>query len=166
MGTPGYGDSITVYDLPSKKIIKKISASPDKGLGSGVDVAISPNGKLLAVGEDNRTINLYNTNDWTLMKTFQPEEGLCGGCGTRVVFSSDNKTLYAASHNGPVRKYDLDSFKLIKTYEEKTDDLTGLAISSDGKTLARSTEKETRIWDALSGDSLITIRGKGSERVS
>ncbi len=78
-----------------------------------------------------------------LIKTFQPEEGWCGGCGTRVAFSSDNKNLYAASHNGPVRKYDLNSFKLIKTYEEKTDDLTGFAISSDGKTLARSTEKET-----------------------
>ncbi|HET6544734.1 MAG TPA: caspase family protein [Chryseolinea sp.] len=159
-GNSGYGDSITVYDLSSKKILKKITASPDKGLGSGVDVAISQNGKLLAVGEDNRTINLYNTNDWTLEKTFQPEEGWCGGCGTRVVFGFDNKTLYAASHNGPVRKYDLDSFKLIKTYEEKTDDLTGLAITGDGKTIARSTEKETRVWDALSGDCITTIAAK------
>ena len=97
-GNSGYGDSITVYDLSSRKILKKISASPDKGLGSGVDVAISQNGKLLAIGEDNRTINLYNTNDWTLAKTFQPEEGWCGGCGTRVVFSLDKEpSLFAGA---------------------------------------------------------------------
>ncbi|HZB11905.1 MAG TPA: WD40 repeat domain-containing protein, partial [Chryseolinea sp.] len=156
-GNSGLGDSITIYDLVSKTVVKKISASPDKGLGSGVDVSISPNGKLLAVGEDNHTINLYRTDDWSLIKTFLPDEGWCGGCGTRVVFGTDNRSLYGASHNGPVRKYDLDSFKVVKTYETKTDDLTGLAISNDGKTLARSTAKEARIWDTSTGDSLTSI---------
>ena len=33
-GNSGFGDSVTVYDLRSKQVIKKISASADKGLGS------------------------------------------------------------------------------------------------------------------------------------
>ncbi len=156
-GNSGYGDSVTVYDLMSKKQIKKISASADKGLGSGVDVAISPDGKLLALGEDNRTVNLYQTSDWTKLKTFQFEEGWCGGCGTRCIFSPDSKNLYLASQNGPVRKYDLVSFKLLKTFEEKTDDLMGFAISPDGKKLARSTEKGIVIWDESNGDSLLAV---------
>ena len=70
-GNSGYGDSVTVYDLTSKKEITKISASADKGSGSGVDVAISPDGRSMALGEDNRTVNLYQTSNWTKLKTFQ-----------------------------------------------------------------------------------------------
>lgn len=154
----GYGDSATVYDFKSKKVITKIPASPDKGLGSGVDVAISPNGNWIGFGEDNRIVNLYQTSDWKKVKTFEFEEGYCGGCGTRIVFSPDNKSLYLVSNHGPLRKYDLASFKLVKTFEEKTEDLTGLAISSNGKKIARSTEKEVTIWEESSGDSLFTIK--------
>ena len=156
-GNSGYGDSITVYDFITKNKLIKIAASPDKGLGSGIDVAISPDGKWLGVGEDNRTVNLYNTADWASAKTITPEEGWCGGCGTRVLFSGDSKYLYAASHNGRVRKYALESFKLVKIYEEKTDDLKGFAISRDGKRLARATDKEVMLWDEASGDSVIRI---------
>ena len=159
-GNSGYGDSTTVYDFKSKKIITKLPASADKGLGSGVDVAISSNGDWIAFGEDNRVVNLYQTSDWKKVKTFEFEEGYCGGCGTRIVFSPDNKSLYLASNNGPLRKYDLGSFKLIKTYEKETDDLTGLAISNDGKRIARSTEKEVTLWNESSGDSLFTIKAE------
>ena len=118
-GNSGYGDSATVYDFSSRKVLKKLPTSADKGLGSGVDVAISPDGKWIAFGEDNRTVNLYQTADWRKTKTFEFEEGYCGGCGTRVVFSPDSKNLYLASHNGPLRKYDLKSFNLVRTFREK-----------------------------------------------
>ncbi len=156
-GNSGYGDSITVYDLKSRSKVLAISVAPDKGLGSGVDVAISPDGKLLAVGEDNRTINVYHTSDWTRMATFRPDEGWCGGCGTRVAFSPDNKYLYGASNHSGVRKYELASHKHKFTYEENTEDLTGLAVSRDGKWLARSTENETRVWQESGGDSVAVI---------
>ena len=156
-GNSGYGDSATVYDFKAKKAIIKIRTSADKGLGSGVDVAVSPDGKWIAFGEDNRIVNLYRTSDWQKMKTFTFEVGFCGGCGARVVFSPDSKSLYLVSHNGPLRKYDLASFDLIRTYEKNADDLTGLAISNDGKKIARSTEKEVTVWKE-SGDSLMTIQ--------
>ena len=106
-GNSGYGDSATVYDFQSRKILKRIPASADKGLGAGVDVSVSPDGNWVALGEDNRTVNLYQSTDWKQVKTFAFEEGYCGGCGTRTVFSPDNKSIYLASHNGPMRKYDL-----------------------------------------------------------
>lgn len=159
-GNSGYGDSVTVYDFQSRKVLKRLPASADKGLGSGVDVSISPDGNLTAIGEDNRTVNLYRTVDWKHVKTFGFEEGYCGGCGTRTVFSPDSKNLYLASHNGPLRKYDLTTFKLIRTYEEKTADLTGLAISHDGKKLARATENEITVWAESSGDSLFSFSAR------
>lgn len=156
-GNSGYGDSATVYDFRSRKILKRLPTSADKGLGTGVDVSISPDGNWIAFGEDNRTVNLYQAGDWNLMKTFAFEEGFCGGCGTRIVFSPDSKSIYLASHNGPLRKYDLRNFRLVRTYEEKTEDLSGLAISNDGKKIARSTEKEITFWNESNGDSLTSI---------
>lgn len=156
-GNSGYGDSATVYDLNSKKVIAKIPTSADKGLGSGVDIAISPDGHWVGFGEDNRVVNLYESTGWKKMKTFEFEEGFCGGCGTRVAFSPDSKNMYQVSNNGPLRKYELATFKLVRTYQQKTEDLTGFAVSHDGKRIARSTEKEITVWEESSGDSLTTL---------
>jgi WD40 repeat protein len=159
-GNSGYGDSATVYDYTSRKVITRILTSADKGMGSGVDIAISPNGNWIGFGEDNRVVNLYQTSDWKKVKTFEFEEGSCGGCGTRLVFSPDSKSLYLASNNGPFRKYELGSFKLVRTYEQKTEDLTGLSISHDGKKIARSMEKGITIWEEATGDSLTTLKAE------
>ncbi|MBL7859407.1 MAG: caspase family protein [Cyclobacteriaceae bacterium] len=162
-GNSGYGDSSTVYNFKSREAIAKISVSSDKGLGSGVDVAISPDGKWAAFGEDNRVVSLYQTSDWKKIKSFEFTEGYCGGCGSRVVFSSNSKMLYMASHNGPLKKYDLTSYTLIKMYEEKTDDLSGLAISPDGKKIARATETEIVVWDEATGKVLFTLPASDKE---
>jgi WD40 repeat protein len=157
-GNSGYGDSLTIYDLASKSKIRKLAVIADKGLGSGVDVSISPDGKLLAVGEDDRMVNLYRTSDWSLVKTLRPEDGSCGGCGTRAVFSPDSRFLYSASNHGAITKYEIPSFNVVKTYHDKTEDLVGFALSPDGKTIARASEKEIVVWDEASGDSIAAIK--------
>lgn len=153
----GYADTTFVFDLASRKIVTRIPASADQGLGSGVDLSISPDGKWLASGEDNRIVNLYRTSDWKKIFTFEFEEGgFCGGCGTRSVFSPESESIYIASNNGQLRKYDLKNFKLLKQFGSKIEDLTGLAISSDGKQIALSTENALSFWNVITGDSLNT----------
>jgi len=147
----GSGDSLSVVDLQSKKTITKISVDPDKGLGTGIEVALSNDGKWMAFGEDNRKVKLYETKTWKLTHTFEIPDGFCGGCGTRVVFSPDSKYLYKAAHHGALEKYDLTTFNLVKEYQKGIDDLTGLAISVDGKRIALSTEKQLKVWNENSG---------------
>ncbi|MEJ0031796.1 MAG: hypothetical protein WDO15_16100 [Bacteroidota bacterium] len=67
--------------MKSKRPVKKISADPDKGLGYGTGVAVSPDGNFLAVGEDNRVAKVYRTSDWQQVHKFEFTEGTCGGCG-------------------------------------------------------------------------------------
>lgn len=175
-GNSGYGDSLIVYDFASGTALKKIRTIPDKGLGSGVHVDVSPDGKLLAVGEDNRTVNLYETKDWNHIRTLSYEEGQCGGCGTRVRFSPDNKKLFVVSHHGPARSYALDSYAVSKTFHSNVEDVTGIDVSHNGKWLAVSTEKGVVIFDAISGDTVAMkaaeeskdfneIRFRGNERL-
>ena len=150
----GNSDSVVIFDV-SGNTLKRLPASPDKGMGSGVDLSMSPDGNYLAICEDNRVMNLYRSADWSLVKSISLQEGFCGGCGTRAVFSSDNQWIYVASNNSPVKKYSLRSLEDVKTISKESDDLTGLALSANGKLLARATEKTVTVWDLLKGDSTV-----------
>lgn len=153
----GAGDSATIYDFKTRQVIKRIDVNADKGRGHGVSLAISPDGRWLGFGQDNRLIEIYTTADWKKAHTFQYEEGWCGGCSTYLTFSPDNNSVYMDSNNGPLKKYDLTSGKLLVTYEPKTEDLTGIAISPDGKLLARSTEKNVTVFHESNGTLAYTI---------
>ncbi|MBX2968035.1 MAG: caspase family protein [Cyclobacteriaceae bacterium] len=156
--TSGYGDTARVYDYKTRRVVAKIRINPDKGLGRGIDIAMSPDGNWIALGEDNRVAQVYQTNDWRLVHKFEIPEGFCGGCATKVVFSPDSKFIYTAAHRGQVKKHDVATGNLIKVYEEDTENtLTALAISADGKWLARATEKDVRIWEESTGKELIQL---------
>jgi WD40 repeat protein len=146
----GYPDSATVFDFKTKRVIKRIHI--DAG-SAGSTVTVSSDGKYIGFGEDNRTVNIYETSAWRKVNTFINEAGgWCGGCPTRVLFSADSKVIYMGSNNGPIKKYELVTSKLLKTYEENKEDLNGLAISPDGKKFARATEKEVTVWEENTGD--------------
>jgi len=151
----GYPDSASVYDFKSRKIIARIPINSRE-----ISVAFSPDGRYIGFGEDNRTVNVYNTSNWQKAQTFAFQEGWCGGCMSLLVFSPHGKLVYMASSDGPVKKYDLASGKLLKVYEEKPDNLAGLAISPDGKKIARATEKDVLMWDESSGNLLTTIKAE------
>lgn len=153
----GYQDSATVYDFKTRKPIRRIPVNADEGRGYGVSVAISDNGETVAFGEDNRMVNLYRTSDWQKLHTIEYKEGWCGGCATMVRFANDNKTFFSASHNGTLNQYDLVSGKSLDTYEEKTEDLTGLALSRDGKYVARATEKNVVVLDVPTKAKVATL---------
>lgn len=153
-----WGDSALVLELSSGKRLASIPVAPDKGLGHGVSVAFSNNGKYVAFGEDNRVANVYTTGDWKPVKKFEFESGWCGGCATQVAFAPDSKTLYLASHNGPMRKFSLPDGQLLKDYGQHERELTSLAVSPNGQWLAHTTEKAVVVFEATTGkkiDSLV-----------
>src|SRR5690606_37334561 len=58
--TAGYHDQARVYDIRAKKIIQSIPVNADQGNGYGINLSFSPDGKWLAIGEDNRVASVYN----------------------------------------------------------------------------------------------------------
>lgn len=149
-----WDDSVVVIDLKSKRAVRKIDANPDKGLAYGTGVALSPDGSLLAVGEDNRVAKVYRTSDWQQLHKFEFTEGTCGGCGTRVAFSPDSKHLYMVSYNGPLKKYRLSDGTLEKTYIDKVENLAGFRLSPDGKFIGLATKEKTMCIDEASGKTI------------
>jgi WD40 repeat protein len=129
----GYPDSASIYAIPSGKLIKRLEVNADQGSGYGISLKYSNDGKWLAIGEDNKTANVYRTSDWHLAYTFKPAEGWCGGCGTYVEFSRDNKSLFKIAHNDKLSQYDLQTGSLIKTFGEPVDYLRGITLTKDGQ---------------------------------
>jgi WD40 repeat protein len=156
----GYGDTATVFEWKSRKVLAKLPANPDKGLGSGVDISISRDGKLLALGEDNRTVTLYETTSWKQHSKIEYPEGFCGGCGTMSVFAPDNKHLIFVSHRGFVKKYDLQSNAVVQELGGAVSELKGLALSSDGKYVGIATEDKTVVLNTSSGDTVSTLKAE------
>jgi WD40 repeat protein len=157
----GYGDSVLIFEMKTQRLMTKIPADPDKGNARGVDVAFSPDGQWLMLGEDNYTTRLFHTSDWQEKRNYRDEEGSCGGCGSRSVFSLDSKFVYLISEGGTFRKYPVGEGAFLREYEKDPDDLEGLSLSSDGKMIARSTEKEVKIWEEATGQLLSTLAAEG-----
>lgn len=147
----GRGDTAVVRDLNSKKVLAKIPVNPDKGLGTGVRIAISPDGKWLAFGEDNRKVSLYSTQDWTVRHVFQYPEGYCGGCGADMVFTSDSRRIIVAFRHGTVKEYSLNDFAEKRHYLDNLDELSEIALGPDNKLLALASANEIQVLKTSNG---------------
>jgi FOG: WD40 repeat len=158
----GFDDSVSVIDMKTLKVIKKINAYPDKTLGKGTSVTISHDGKFLAIGEDNRQVKVYQTSDWKLVHTFSYHnpESSCGTCISKAQFTPDDKFLIMASKKGPLKKYSMSDGKLVTTYLNEVANLTGLSLSKDGKIIAMTTENELVMINAESGIELAIVKAE------
>ena len=156
----GSGDTAYVVDLKSRKSIAKIPTSPDKGLGTGVTLSVSADGKFLALGEDNRTTQIWETSTWRKVHQVDIPDGFCGGCGTFTAFSPNSQSLFIASHHGSLEQYALPEFKLVKKYKDSIDGLKGLAISADGKKVAIAGEEYAEVFDVIDGRSIASLKAR------
>lgn len=153
----GYPWEAFVFNIQEKKIIRKIKVSPNKGTGSGVQVAVSGNGEWFSIAEDNHTAQVFDAKSFELKYTLKREDGYCGGCPSYSVFSPDSKFLYLASHSGALKKYDLATGHLYKSLVPELRDIQGMAISPDGSTLLLIHEREASLYDAERGSLLKTF---------
>lgn len=113
-------------------------------------VAFSPNGKILATGDDNGTARLWD------LATQQPiGASLAGHGGTvySVAFSPNGKILATGSEDGTVRLWDvLTGHQFGHTLHNSTKSVQSVAFSPNGKILAvGSNDGLARLWDIVTG---------------
>jgi WD40 repeat protein len=129
-------------------------------LGSRVlDIAISPDNRLLALACEDSTVWLVDANTGNARRTLRGDRSFW--C---VSFSPDGQLVAAGTgdegdkDSGTVRIWDVESGR-----ERPT--LTGhgaqcLAFSPDGKRLATGgADQAVKIWDIASGQEILTLRG-------
>ena len=155
IATPGMRE-IKLLSLDGKEL------NTLKGYSGRNDISFSPDGKTLAVPNNDNTIQRWRIADGKQL----PSLGLAakiiqGGRvqSTSVSFSPDSKLLASGSDNGSIRLWNLENGEVIRQLNGHTDDINSVNFSPDGKILASGSGDNTiRLW-SLNGTELGKIEG-------
>ncbi|MBE9191712.1 NACHT domain-containing protein [Gloeocapsopsis crepidinum LEGE 06123] len=124
-----------------------------------LSVAFSSDGKLLATGDVNHEIHVWQVTDGKQILTFKIDAGWLW-C---VAFSPNGRWL-ASSANCTVNLWDVETGECIKSFPGYTDRVFSVAFSSDGRFLASGSEDRlVRVWDVKTGELLHTFAGHTDE---
>lgn len=155
-----YADSITIFNTSDFSIHKKIKVNADRGVGYGVSVTFSLDGKHLSIGEDNRTARVYMINDWTLKYEFKPEKGYCGGCGTLTDIHENQ--LIKLSNGTTLTRYDLKTGSKAFEGEREFRDIASVQFQPNGDHFLAATEDSVYLYRKATG-KLVSKWGFGDQ---
>lgn len=149
-----FDKGLAIYDVTNEKLFPLIGN--DANVSS---LAISPNGKILAMGlENDGSIRLLTIEDiypvYSLQTIFPAHEGDV----LKLAFSPDGKSVASSGYDGNIIVWDVETGKMIKKFE--IDDIAqGLVFSPNGKTLIAGlgTKQEFNIWDTDTWELLNTF---------
>jgi WD40 repeat protein len=118
-------------------------------------LAFSPDGNLLASGDVNGVIQLWNTTTGQLQGTLSQSSGAVSG----LVFSRSGSTLLAGGLGGKVEQYTVSNLSLMRQYTDAIVAPGALAMSYSGQHMAASTGRIVVIWDVANGGRVDRFNG-------
>ncbi|MCB1024260.1 MAG: serine/threonine protein kinase, partial [Acidobacteria bacterium] len=135
----GNGSSALIFDLSAKKIIPVTEE-----IGACLAVAFSPDGKKIAVGTQESTINVYDSE--TLLKKFKIE--VHNAPIRDVEFSPDGRVLASASSDRTVGFFDSETGLELTDIRTHTSDVWSVAFSPKGSYFASgSTDFDAHLFN-------------------
>ncbi len=117
-------------------------------LGGIFSVAFSPNGKLLATGDTNNEIRLYQVVDGQQMLTCRGHAGWVRS----VTFSPNGDIMASGSDDQTVRLWNVSTGQCVANLQGHSSGIQSIAFSTNGHMLASSSEDKTvKFWDIDTG---------------
>ncbi|MFI0408268.1 hypothetical protein [Actinomadura sp. 3N508] len=112
-------------------------------------MAFSPDGRLLATPSYEGTITLWDVPGRRRLSPVIGRPSSDAGKGINAVaFSPDGKRLYTAGADDTARAWDTATHRQIgDDFTGHTDDVVGMSLSPDGRTLATAGDSTVRLWD-------------------
>jgi WD40 repeat protein len=125
-------------------------------LGNILCVAFSPDGAILATGDTDCCIRLWDSQTGQLL-------GICHGHShwvRSVSFSPDGRFLASGSADRTVRLWDAKTYELIRIHIDHENEVHTVAFNSTGHLLASgSADNTVRIWNVLRGKCSQVLTG-------
>lgn len=139
------GDIIRIRQVESQRFVLTLS-----GEGSFSSLALSPDGQVLASGDNSNTVVLWDLQSGEVLHKLIPNAGIDSSPAAlvwHVAFSPDGRLLASAGGDKTVRVWDVSSGELLATLTEHTAAVTSLAFSPDGRWLATgSLDASVVLW--------------------
>ncbi|HYJ87755.1 MAG TPA: hypothetical protein VEW46_16950 [Pyrinomonadaceae bacterium] len=167
-GTVAIGSSEGTIDLLAAQSLQRLGRfqetfrntidmlGPDSGTNSITTLAFSPDGKMLASGRTDGSINLWSVAAQKEVKTISAHPRPI----TSIAFSEDGKTLASAGDNGSVGIWETGCLSALSTKNESkdcreqavltghSDSILSVSFRSDSNLLATaSRDKTVGLWD-------------------
>ncbi|HLO89138.1 MAG TPA: pentapeptide repeat-containing protein, partial [Nostocaceae cyanobacterium] len=112
-------------------------------LTSVYTVAFSPDGKVLATGERDSRVRLWNPTSGKELLTLAGHSGSVRS----VAWSGDGQTLASASDDKTVKLWDVRTGDCVRTLEGHSNLVNSVVWSGDGQTLASASgDKTVKLW--------------------
>jgi WD40 repeat protein/serine/threonine protein kinase len=170
IASTGWEGYIRLWDTATGRMILKIRGHENRTIG----VAFSRNGRWLASTGWEGTVRLWEAQSGELVRDFDGPRGIA----LSVAISPDSKRIASAFTDGTVRVWDTaDGQELRQLACENFEGLASVAanlvaFSPDGRWLAACrnpadrTAGEVRVFDAVTGQGIFTLRGHTSNVTS
>jgi hypothetical protein len=119
-------------------------------------VAVSPDGRTIVSGSDDRTVKVWEAESGRLLRSL---EGHTGGVNA-VAVSPDGRTIVSGSDDRTVKVWDAHDGRLLRSLEGHTSGVNAVAVSPDGRTIVSgSADRTVKMWEAESGRLLRSLEG-------
>jgi eukaryotic-like serine/threonine-protein kinase len=150
------GESVAIWDTKTfARILQFPAVESPRGV---LDVALSPDGALLATAGQDRWVRIWNSTDGRLVRGVQ----LVGWMPTSVDFSPDGRVVLADDSTGPGQGgfslWDAKTGRQLRRIPALGMTIYDARFSPDGSLIVASGE-EIRGWKADTGEEVFALRG-------
>lgn len=133
-------------------LAKSVFAS---SFGGVLSVALSQDDKLLATGDSNGEIHIWQVENGKQLVTCKGHTGWIRS----VAFSPDNTMIVSGCSDHAVRLWDVRDGKCLQILQEHTNRVRCVVFSPGGNTLASGSDDcSVKLWDVKTGQCLITLQ--------
>ncbi len=149
------GDYVRVWDLTTRQEIATVGGSSGNHVTS---VAFSPNGTMLAAGEEESMMRIWDTATLAEIATLTPQAGSVDA----LAFSPDGAVLAGASYWGAITLWDPASLQQVGVLAPAGSP-SWITFSPDGSTLAVCNGAGLALWDVAARQNVTTLWGSDDD---
>lgn len=126
-------------------------------------IGFSPDGKIIASGNDNSLVKLWDAQTGEWLATFESHRGRVWS----VKFSHDGLTLISVSDDKTIKVWDIGSNECLFTIDGHSDRIVSLDCAKDKPlVVTASVDSTVKLWDLDSGELVGTIEIRNTTPIS